>query len=368
MEFKINSKDLENILSKTVLVIPNHSTIETLEYFLFSINNSNLVIQGTDSTSIVSAEVDNFLDTGKEIEFLVPAKLLYDFVKSLDDVLIKFNIEEDENRINITFDNGEYNISFLPKDEYHEMPVLSNDKVYTFDGKSLKRALDIANFAASKDDIRPALTGILFEFNEDGLNVVATDGHRLVKYTNLNIKNTASEQFVVPGKAVNILMRSLTDAPVEIILGTSQMTFKLGGNTITTRIINEKYPNYNSVIPLQNEKILKVNTKTLQKAVRRSMLFGNQIKLGLEANMLVVSSDDSNRGRSASEKLVCEYNDEPMSIGFQAEFINEMLSQVESEEVIFKINQPTKAVIIKPNVCPEGEDLLLLLMPIRLNN
>jgi len=368
MEFKINSKEFENLLSKTVLVIPSHSTIETLEYFLFSIKNANLIIQGTDSTNIVSTEVDNFLDTGEDIEFLVPAKLLYDFVKSLGDKLITFKIEEDDNRINITFDNGEYNISYLPKDEYHEMPVLNMDKVYAFDGKALKRALELTNFAASQDDIRPALTGILFEFTEDGLNVVATDGHRLVKYTSLNIKNTTSEQFVIPGKAVSILMKSLTDAPVEITMNNSQMTFKLPGNTITTRIINEKYPNYNSVIPLQNEKLLTVNTKILQRAAKRSMLFGSQIKLNIETNLLVVSSDDSTRGRSASEKILCQYGDEPMSIGFQADFLNEMLSHIESEDVIFKINQPTKAVIIKPSVCPEGEELLLLLMPIRLNS
>jgi len=216
------------------------------------------------------------------------------------------------------------------------------------------------------------MTGTLLEFSEDGLRFVATDGHRLVKYINKNIKSDALQQFVIPERAISVLSKLLTDSEVKIRLSKTYISFYIEELEFISRLIGEKYPSYNSVIPLENENKLKLKTAELLSAIKRMMLFSTanskQVRFSIGENTLEVSAEDVDHGSSAKEGIMCEYAGVSMVIGFNTAYVNDVLSHLEAKEIIFFLQSPTKACIIEPSEQNENEDLMMLLMPVRLNS
>jgi len=216
------------------------------------------------------------------------------------------------------------------------------------------------------------MTGTLFEFSPDGLRFVTTDGHRLVKYINKNIKSETDEQYIVPERAISVLAKLLGDADVKIYLSKTHTSFQLGDIEFITRLIGEKYPAYSSVIPLENENKLLINRTELNSTIKRMMLFSTasskQVKFSITNDNLEVSAEDIDHGSNAVENIQCEYSGDPMDIGFNTAYVNDVLTHVDDEKVIFKLHSPTKACIIEPEEAKENEDLMLLLMPVRLNS
>ncbi|MCW8817101.1 MAG: DNA polymerase III subunit beta, partial [Ignavibacteriaceae bacterium] len=238
-------------------------------------------------------------------------------------------------------------------------------------GKDLKKAIDQTSFAMSKEDMRPAMTGTLLEFTSEGLRFVATDGHRLVRLIYKNIKTGTEEQYIVPDRAISVLSKLLAETDVKIYLGKSHASFIIGDVEFSSRLIAEKYPAYSSVIPLENENLLIINRQNLHSTIRRMLLFSSsgtkQVKFSIGKDNVVVSAEDIDLGSNAVENIPCEYNGEQMDIGFNTQYVNDILTHVEDEELVFKLHSPTKACIIEPGKKQEGEDLMLLLMPVRLN-
>jgi DNA polymerase-3 subunit beta len=224
----------------------------------------------------------------------------------------------------------------------------------------------------SKEDMRPAMTGTLFEFTADGLKFVTTDGHRLVRLVYKNVKTGTEEQYIVPERAISVLSKLLGETDVKIYLGKSHISFIIGEVEFSSRLIAEKYPAYSSVIPLENENILRIKRHDLLSTIKRMMLFSSssskQVKFSISKNNIVVSAEDIDLGSNATEKISCEYSGDQMDIGFNTQYVNDILTHVDDEEVLFKLHSPTKACIIEPGKKMEGEDLTLLLMPVRLNN
>jgi DNA polymerase-3 subunit beta len=220
--------------------------------------------------------------------------------------------------------------------------------------------------------MRPAMTGTLLEFNTDELRFVTTDGHRLVKYVYKNIKSDKTEQYIIPERAISVLSKLLSEIDVKIYLSKTHMSFIIGELEFITRLIGEKYPAYNSVIPLENENTMKIKTPDLLSSVRRMLLFSSsnskQVKFALKKDNLEVSAEDIDRGSNAVENIMCDYKGDPMEIGFNTAYVNDVLTHVNNEEIIFKLHSPTKACIIEPSTKKDNEDLLLLLMPVRLNS
>jgi DNA polymerase-3 subunit beta len=215
------------------------------------------------------------------------------------------------------------------------------------------------------------MTGTLLEFASEGLRFVTTDGHRLVRFIYKNIKTGTEEQYIIPDRAISVLSKLLGETDVKIYLGKSHISFIIGDVEFSSRLIAEKYPAYNSVIPLENENLLKINRHDLHSTIKRMMLFSSsnskQVKFSISKNNIVVSAEDIDIGSNAVEKIQCEYSGEQMDIGFNTQYVSDILSHVEDKEVIFKLHSPTKACIIEPADKQEGEDLMLLLMPVRLN-
>ncbi len=369
MKFTVNSKVLEKLLSKIIPAVPTRTPMPILENFLFDIHDGLLTVSATDLEIAIRSSINVAAD--ENVQMVIPAKLLYDIIRSLEDAQINFEAESNS-KLKLTTEKGVYNIGFSSPEDFPEVPSISREKEISLNGTDLKKAIDQTSFAMSKEDMRPAMTGTLLEFSDEGLRFVATDGHRLVKYVNKSIATEKEEQYIIPERAISVLSKQLTDSDVKIYLSKTNIMVQLGDVEFISRLIGEKYPSYNSVIPLENENILKVKTDDVLTTVKRMMLFSTsnskQVKFSISNDNLEISAEDIDHGSNAKENVFCEYKGEPMDIGFNTSYVYDILSHVNKEEVIFKLHSPTKACIIEPTENEENEELLLLLMPVRLNN
>lgn len=369
MEFKVNSKVLEKLLSRIIPAVPVRTPMPILENFLFDIKDGQMTVYATDLEIALRSSINVAAD--ENIKMVIPARLLFDIIRSLSETQIHFEAESNS-KLKLTTDNGVYHIGFSSPDDFPAIPVVSEEKEKALNGADLKKAIDQTSFAMSKEDMRPAMTGLLFEFTGEGLRFVSTDGHRLVKYVNKEIKSDKDEQYIVPDRAISVLSKILGEADVKIYLSKTNISFHIGDLEFISRLIGEKYPAYSSVIPLENENLLKVKTADILSSVKRMMLFSasnsKQVKFSIGKGSLEVSAEDIDHGSSAKESVECEYSGEPMDIGFNTSYVNDILTHVDSEQVTFKLHSPTKACIIEPSDVGENEDLMLLLMPVRLNN
>lgn len=369
MEFKVNSKTLEKLLSKVIPAVPSRTPMPVLENFLFDIKDGLLTVNATDLEISIRSSINVAAD--ENIKMVVPAKLLYDVVRTFGDTQIHF-LTETNSKLKLTTENGVYNISYSPQEDFPEIPQVSGEKEVTIKGTDLKKAIDQTAFAMSREDMRPAMTGTLLEFSDEGLRFVATDGHRLVKLVYKSITSKQLEQYIIPERTISVLSKQLSDTDVKIRFSKTHISIHLGDVEIISRLIGEKYPSYTSVIPLENESLLKIKTEKLQDTIRRMMLFSTsnskQVKFSINKNSLKISAEDSDRGSNAEESLDCAYKGDVMEIGFNTAYVNDILTHLNTKEVIFKLHSPTKACIIEPSAKEETEELMMLLMPVRLNN
>ena len=375
MEFKVNSKELEKLLSKIIPAVPTRTPMPILENFLFEIKDGQLTIYATDLEISLKSSLN--IVTEDNVKIVVPARLLSDIVKSLKETTIHFKFMANK-KINLVTDMGKYSISYLDADEFPEIPSVDADKSakdineVVINGLELRQAFEKSSFAMSKEEMRPAMMGTLFEFTDDGLRFVATDGHRLVNLLKKNIKAAFNQQYVVPERAVSVLLKILDEKDVKIHLTKTYVSFKLNDIELITRLIAQKYPDYSSVIPLENEFLMKLNTTDVHDSIKRMMLFSTsstrRVKFSIKKDSLDISAEDLDIGASGEEKVVCEYAGDEMEIGFNSAYVNDILSHLSGEEeVIFKLHSATKAVIVEPVQKKENQDLMMLLMPVRLN-
>ena len=375
MEFKVNSKELEKLLTKIIPAVPTRTPMPILENFLFEIKEGKLTIHATDLEISLKSSLNVVAE--ENFEAVVPAKLLYDVVRSLKETTIIFTTG-DKGKINLKTDNGRYTLSYMDPTEYPEIPSFPVDggedvAQITIGGEDLRYAFEKTAFAMSKEEMRPAMMGTLFDFEEEGLRVVATDGHRLSNLLNKKIKYDKVEQYIIPERAVSVLMKVLDSKDVKIYMSKTHMSFTLNDMELITRLIGQKYPDYQSVIPLENEFELKLKTKELHNAIKRMMLFSTsntrRVKFSVSNNNLEISAEDLDIGASGNENIECSYTGEAIEIGFNSSYVNDLLNHIDDEEeIIFKLHSPTKAVIVVPDKKKENEELMMLLMPVRLNN
>ncbi len=377
MEFKVNSKELEKVLSKVFPAVPSRTPMPILENFLFDINDGALTVYATDLEISLKSSLNIVSDENAKV--LLPAKLLYDIIKSLRDTSINFEILQN-GKVNLTTDHGKYSISYLDSDDFPDIPSFPNESLenedineFSINGNDLRFALEKSAFALSKEEMRPAMMGALFEFSDDGFRIVTTDGHRLVNLLRKDIKLNFQQQYIVPERAISVLLKLLDERDVKIYLSKSHISFGMNDIELISRLIKHKYPDYRSVIPLENEFQLKVKTKELHDVIKRMMLFSStntrRVKFSIKDNNLQISAEDIDLGASGTENILCEYDGEPLDIGFNSSYVNDILSHLNTEEeILIKLHSPTKAVIIFPTKEKENLDLMMLLMPVRLNN
>ncbi len=371
MKFSVSSTNLQKTLTKISGVVPSKSTLPILENVLLDLRKNTLRVAATDLEMSMSDSLE--VKGSEDGSLAVPAKRLMDTVRSLPEVEIIFTADLSANRIKMITNTGEYQLMGEPGHDFPGVPEFKAETKVPLDGSLLKRIIQKTVFSVSADELRPAMTGVLLQFMDTDLRAVATDGHRLVRYHIKDIQMKGLRRdVVIPGKALSLILRGLEDGSHTLHLDSTHIQFQFGTTTLTSRLIEEKYPNYESVIPGDNTKVLTVDRDTVLAAVRRVALYSSatthQIRFSLKKDELRVAAEDVDFGGEAREKIACSYADEEMEIGFNSSYIIDVLSHIDNEEVVLKLSTPVRAAIVSPREQRPGEDVLMLVMPVRLNS
>jgi DNA polymerase-3 subunit beta len=307
--------------------------------------------------------------------FAVTAKILLEPLKELPEQPLNFEINDDNLEINIFFQNGKYNFIGQKGDVYPLQKSLNEAHTTIFpDAQTLLNGIGRAIFATADDELRPVMNGVYFDIQQDGLTFVASDGHKLVRLRNLAIKSAERAAFILPKKPANLL-RSILAKETEVI----KIKFDDNNAYITCpnfemvcRLIEGRYPNYNSVIPQENPYKVTVDRISLLNALKRVAVFSNAasslIKLHLTGNQMIISAQDIDFSTSAEETITCQFDGTELKIGFKATYLIEILSNIASEYIIIELADPSRAGVIVPIENEENEEVLMLLMPMMLND
>ncbi|MEP7236106.1 MAG: DNA polymerase III subunit beta [Ignavibacteriota bacterium] len=370
MKFSANIADLQSTLPKVTAVIPSRSTLAQLENVQFELKSKKLSIMGTDLEISVRSSIEVASKTEGIIS--IPAKRLAEIIRSLPEGDLNFSLDKTTRRISLQTAQGNYTMTSAEAGELPDMArEFKPEGSTSTSAEALKKMISSAIFAASSNEFRVAMMGLLFQFSPDGTTCVATDGHRLVKITNPELKTESERDVIVPAKAVNLITKSFNDADtIEINFSATQIEFKNDTTSILSRLIDEQYPNYEAVIPRENEKVMTISKSAVLSSLKRVMIFSDvdtrQVRLQMGKNSLNILTDNAEEGADAKEEISCDYNHDDLLIGFNGKFVEEALSHIEGDEVTFKFSTPTRACIIEP-VKQGKEEVLMLVMPVRLN-
>lgn len=375
MRFTVSSSALSSKLNMLAKVIGSKNSLPILDCFLFQVANGEMSITASDSDNVIKSTLA-LTDHDGEGEFCVPNRVILDALKELPEQPLHFDVDAagEAVAIKIVYQNGLYNFTGQSADEYPRTQSM-NDACTTV---SLPTEMLINNisrslFATASDELRPVMNGIYFDLTADALAIVASDGHKLVRSKNFTIKSESPSAFNLPKKPAsllkNILSKDGDDAIIKFDDRSAEIQFTDG--VMRCRLIDGRYPNYNSVIP-NNPNEVTVDRRGLQSALRRVLPFASEssqlIRFHIESGRFEVSSEDIDFSTSAKEQLSCEYNGSPISIGFKGSSLMEILSNLTSDNIIIQLADPSRAGIIVPAEQPENEDILMLIMPMLLND
>lgn len=373
MKFTASSADLQRALATVNGAVPSKSTLPILECVLFEREGDVLKIAATDlEISIVQRIQVSFEQNGTDEKqrIAVPARRLLDTLRALPELSVTVATDAEFN-VELTTDQGRYKMVGYDGGDYPALPALEDAQAITADAAVIKRAIDKTGFAASKDALRPAMMGVLFQVRPENSTIVATDGHRLVKLVADGITAEEAVDVIVPEKALALAGKAAGDGAATVRIASGYVGFDFGDTQVIGRLIEEQYPNYEAVIPVENEKTLTVGRDAMLAAVRRVALYSSsmthQIRLALEPDSLSISAEDIERASEAKERVLCDYDAEPMEIGFNSQYLQEVLSNVDSEDVVFEFSSPNRAGVVSPADGADGEKLLMLIMPVMLN-
>jgi DNA polymerase III subunit beta len=370
MKFIAVSSDLLKGLTKVIGVVPTKSTMPILENILFELQGKQLKLSATDIELYTSVTIN--VNGSEDGSITVPAKRLMDTIRALPDTSLVFHAETESNKITMITETGEYNITGVPSDEFPKYPEINESQTVTLPIDVLKRAIHKTIFAVSKDELRPSLMGVLFRIRKDYLTAVSTDGHRLVKYEHAKFNAQVETDIIIPAKALNVLSKLTDGEEATLSMSNTYVKFTIGASVLASRVIAETYPNYESVIPKDNNQELVISRDQLLSAIRRVSLYANntthQVRFSLRENNLTISAEDADAGSQAKENITCSYNNDNLDIGFNANYLDDVLVHIDNDNVRFRFSTPTRAGIIEPEQQHMDDMLLMLTMPLRLNN
>ena len=375
MQFTLSSGTLNSRLQNLARVINSKNTLNILDCFLFEVANNQLTVTASDNENVMQSTItlDSCSGDGR---FALPNKTIINAVKELPEQPLSFNVNENDYSIEITYQNGKYNFTGQAAEEYPiAQGIEDGASVITIESELLAENISRSLFATSQDEIRPVMSGIYFDIKADGLTIVATDGHKLVRNRLLNAKvEDAAASFILPPKPAQllkgVLSRSEDETVIRFTSRSAEVTFADG--KLTCRLIEGRYPNYSSVIPADNPNVLTIDRKSLMGALKRVLPFASEssqlVRFHLTAGNLEVSSEDIDFATSAKESIACDYNGTTMDIGFKGSTVYEILNNLNSEEVTIQLADPSRAGLIVPTTQPENQDILMLIMPMLLND
>ena len=374
MKFVVSSASLSSHLQVVSRVIASKNTIPVLDCFLFELQGNSLKITAADSETRMITSVEVHEVEGEGI-FAIPSKNLLESLKELPDQPITFDIDDSSLGMFVFYENGKYNFIGQNGDEYPQhKPLKENAAKIELSAENLLSGISRTLFATAEDELRPVMNGILFDISETDITFVASDGHKLVRFKNFSAKGNEKAAFILPKKPANLLKAVLPreTGAVTIAFDENNAYITMEHVIIISRLIEGRYPNYNGVIPKDNPFKLTVDRVVFVNALKRVVVFSNPgsslIKLQLSPNSVFITAQDIDYSTSAEETVACVYEGDEISIGFKGTYLIEILSNIPSTEVVLMLADPSRAGLMLPAENEADEDLLMLLMPMMLND
>ncbi|MFV0545375.1 MAG: DNA polymerase III subunit beta [Bacteroides sp.] len=374
MKFIVSSTTLFSRLQAVSRVVNSKNALPILDCFLFNLEDGTLSVTASDSetTMVTTLEVNDSDENGS---FAVVAKTLLEALKEVPEQPLVFEINSSTYEITVQYQNGKYSFMGQNADEFPQSAQLDGSAVRVdIEAGILLNGINRAVFATADDELRPVMNGIYFDITTEDITMVASDGHKLVRCKTFAAKGSERAAFILPKKPASLLKNLLQKEqnPISIEFDDRNAMFMLDNYRMVCRLIEGRYPNYNSVIPQNNPHKVTVDRQMFIGALRRVSIFSSQasslIKLRLQENQIVVSAQDIDFSTSAEETQVCQYAGAAMSIGFKSTFLIDILNNIPSQEVVIELADPSRAGVIVPVEQEENEDLLMLLMPMMLND
>ena len=374
MKFSVSLFEFQQLLQTVIQAVPPKSTLPVLENFHFRLKEGALRATATDQELTVVSDIQ--VEAHDDGELLVPARKLFEIVKALGNTgMLTFSADPSSYRITLKTDYGEYTVFGMNAREFPDIPDFANGIEAHFSREDMMKIAQKTAFAVSRDEYRPAMTGVLFQFNVDTLNAVSTDSYRLVRVILQNSETTKlpdrSHTVIVPSRAIELLKK--VDSDVDMLMSETHAKFVTKNSTVITRLIDERFPAYENVIPANNDKVVKFVSGDVLSSVKRVALFSSsisrQVQFMLEPNRWTIVGEDLETGNKAVETVPCEYTNEAIDIGFNYRYIEEALNHLAdgaNAEAMMSFSTSTRPALIKPlKDGVEREDVLMLIMPVR---
>lgn len=372
MKFIVSSSALLKQLTSINGVITTNPVVPILENFLFEINDGRLTITASDlQTSMISELEVEAKDSGN---IAVPARILLETLKNLPEQPVTFSIDEETYSIEISSDNGRYKLAGENATDFPRIAVVTEADAVNLSSEVLAEAINSTIFATSNDELRPAMTGVYLNLSDTNTTFVATDGHRLVRYRRIDVASDTNSSIIIPRKALNLLKATLPSVAtdVNIEFNATNAFFKFGNIQMVCRLIDERFPDYENVIPADNTNHMVISKGEFLSSLRRIAIYANktthQVRLKITGSELLISAEDIDFSNEANERLSCEHEGEDIEIGFNAKFLIEMLNNISAKNVSLQLSTPNRAGLIVPIEKVDNEDVLMLVMPVMLNN
>ena len=380
MKFIVNSQQLHKQLQSLSGVLSSSNTMPIIGCFLFHLEENNLTIKTTDLSTTLVAKMT--VETGRmenPEEVAIPSKMLLDILKTFDDVPLTFDVDPSNYTIDIVSGQGQYRLAGMDAATYPTMPVAESTSKVVMSSAALVDAINKTVFATSNDEMHQQMSGIYCEMTPDGVTFVATDAHKLVRYRRKDVASDESTNFILPKKPTiivkNILAGRKEESDITIEYNNTNLFITFDNFYIVCRLVDGRYPNYEAAIPKDNPNKLILDRQSFLNTLRRVSIFASeatrQVRLSISADKLEISAEDLELSNNARETLPCQYEGDPMDIGFNAKFLTEMISYLDSEQVLVELSHPSRAGIIFPYGEDDSEkkdDILMLVMPVMLAN
>ncbi len=372
MRFIVSTSTLLKQLQSVSGALSSSTVLPILENFLFEIKDGNLTISATDLQTSMTTSLN--VEAKENGRIAIPSRILLDTLKSLPEQPVAFSVDDQTFAIEINAGDGKYKLSGENGEDFPKIPVVENASSVNLPASVLAEAINKTIFAVSNDELRPAMTGVYCQLSSQYLTFVATDAHKLVRYRRLDAKADGTTSFILPKKALTLLKAALPadDVNVSVEYNSTSAFFKFNNINLVCRLIDERYPDYEAVIPQNNPNKLSIDRVTFLGSLSRVAIYANktthQVRLKISGSELHISSEDIDFANEAHERLTCQYEGEDLEIGFNARFLIEMLKNLNCEEVSLEMSTPSRAGLLLPQGGDENEDVLMLVMPVMLNS
>lgn len=374
MKFTLSSSTLSNKLGILSKVIMSKNAMPILDGFLFEVSDGLLSLTASDNENVIKSTCQ-LIDSDGNGRFVVNSHTILDAVKELPEQPLTFEVDMLEYKIKVYYQNGYYNFTVQNADEYPQtQPMPMDVTTITFDSNVLLSNVSRTLFATASEELRPVMNGIYFDITPEFTSIVASDGSKLVRNRCFAVKNDTASAFILPKKPATLLKNVLSKDGGDVVIKFNDRNamISFSDGVLICRLIEGRYPNYNSVIPKDNPNHLQIDRKVLISALRRVMPFASEsselVKLQISSGQIVISSEDIDFATSAQEALMCDYDGTSMSIGFKGPALLEILNNIESNDVVIELADPSRAGVVVPAEQPDQEEVLMLIMPMLLND